>query len=917
LRRSWWIALLLVLMTMFAPLTIDAQAVSYAGLDIVFLIDQSGSMGGKAFSNTSWERPGNDPNGIRFQATQFGIDWLGNFRAQQALFGNDLDINTSVIYFGDRAEIRLAPAAIIPGTLEDWQTERTTLLEPLSEDSYSGQNLGDTDFIDALASALEVLPNNPERLQAIILLTDGEPCSTDRDQCGSIPAWRAHMREVIALQNSEFNATNQLLYAVALVSERNWSEIDGDWATAANNGFARRLERPDEFGVIFNQILTGLGQQLIDTEAESRVQLAIDVRLPQIGLGQAEQAAERGQTEYPMPPYQQLMSLTLFKSRQDARLVLKDPAGTTITSQSDGVNVYGEGTLIEIWQITNPLPGSWTIGTIYSGADGRELADPYGYASLDLLQARFQLNIPRGAAPMLRPVTMAVEALDAQDRLLPLYDQEPGQNYRLTGNITLRSPSGEVIPLAVTPEGSSSRYSTSFTPFSAGAYTVETTVSAQGVSFSATETLNVSTTNVVIEGVRESILESTDQVYMLRFMNAGGAEIPDITTETFEISMIPAAMTCEQPGNTVERLPTPTNTEETLQILAQHSTIGTAQRMCVRVIVRDTAPVNGVQSRTVFNGEYAQVTVRPVQPITFRLIRPQEIPVGESRSINLTTYVPFIPFLDTLLDVPGWETEPIEIAVELVDKESGEALPNMRSLISADDFFTLGILDGSDDNILPDGTYLATTDNPARWSLTLQALPPGEYDLVISAVSGAVGDTDRAVLSDDRIIRLPFTITANVAAQTAQASIVGATGLIGITLFTLLTVLPVWRTRNPVKGTLMLVRQSPDGKLYRVTRNPIDFTQNNLRKVKVPLRDLPVVRPPLTGMTVHSNRKDSVFVDFEVNGVKTPKLVPDNEPIDLGFNDKDGNKYFVIRNRFIQDGERWNSSDNTNEDTKA
>lgn len=901
MRRLLVLALILCCVA-FAPLRSAYMQAVYSGLDVVFLIDQSGSMGGRAFSSTPSNQR-NDPDGIRFQATQFGIDWLGSFRAQQSLFGGAPDISASVIYFGDDAEVQLPLVSLNPSNLDDWQTQRLSLIEPLSETAFTGRNLGNTDFIAAFEAALEVLPQSRERLQAIILLTDGAPCAPERpnfsNNCDVVGEWTAHLRELSGDIQRRFNRENQFIYAVALVPENTWTYVSPNWNNITENGFARRLERPTQFGVVFNEILTDLASQVIAGEADDRAQLGINVSLPQLTASQSAIDARNGSREYEVPPYQQLMSISLFKSRADAELVLLDPFNDPITSKTPGVTVFGEGTLIEIWQIANPIPGPWQIGTRYEDG-GRELSDGYAYASVDLLRARFDLKVPDGFAPMLLPVTLALEALDAQDQVLPLYPPQ----HQLRGSITVVPPEGESFTLPLAMDGNASRYTAHFTPSLPGQYTISTDVNAGEARFLAEETLDVSETRALIEGVQPSILERTDQTYTLRFVNPTGREVEGIEVETFEIIMLPPEASCAQPGERAERLPLPVEQNGRLTINARHQTTGDGQRMCVRVVVRDEAPADGQSLRQVLNQEYARVQVRPVQPVGFRLVRPQELALDEVKPLLLTTYVSLIPGIEAIVQNPEWQVEPIEVGVEVLDKESESPLRNVQADIDPYNFFTVQVLDANDRNLIGADAHLIPTDNPSRWAITIDPLPPGNYTLVIQAVPGALGQTDRAVLTDDSVIRLPMTIIENTAARAEQGVIAGAAGaaLLGLVWFG--GARPVLARVNPVKGTLFFVRRVPDGRLYKVMRNPLDFRDNRFNHIKVPLRDLPVVRPPLTSMLLRT-RRGVPYMEVGVNGVLKTKVIQSDEPIPLDFMDSEGNQYFVVYNRYIHDGQRW------------
>jgi hypothetical protein len=910
LKRTSVIVLIASLLLIIVSWPAAAQTTAYEGLDLVFLIDQSGSMGGKAFSTTV-STDTNDPNGIRFLATRFGIDWLGNFRAQQALFGTQLDINTAVIYFGDEAETQLDWRSITPDNLDAWQSQplRSELLDTLSANAFAGRNLGNTDFIEAFEAAFGLFRGrtNPDRLQAIILLTDGAPCAPERyndSNCDILSAQSRHLQDLSASVNSSFDAPNRFVFAVALDADDSfWSRLQPFWENVTKNGLAQRLERSDQFGVAFNNILTELAGQLV-AEQDERAELGLDVGLPQLSGVQTAISAENGRVEFDVPPYQQLMSISLFKSRQNAELVLLDPFNNPISSSSDGVSAFGEGELIEIWQITNPWPGPWQIGTVYS-ENGSTFADSYANASVDLLQARFDLKVPLGTQPMMGPVELAIEVRDARDELLPLYDE----SYRLAATVTVTAPDGTTLVRALQPEGNSSRYVTRFIPWQPGRdYRIAATAEAEDIRFAAeSDELNVSLTNVLIEGIEPEVLEGIEQSYRLRFVGAGNTGVDDIIVEQYKITMIPETASCDQPGAAAETLPEFIDEGSVLTITATHRTIGANQRMCALVSVRDdTVPEGSSEDpiRVILNDELAQVTVHPVQPVAFRLIRPYEFAVNEVRPIELTVYRPLVPSLDTIIQRPQWQVEPLVVSVELVDRQTGQPLDQLRQSLDAASFFNIDIL-SNDQNILDENVYLNPMNgNLSRWSSEFGSLEPGSYQLIISAPSARIGDTHYAILPENRMLNVPLRVVVDSAAQLEQAVIAGSSSVFALAMFGIAINRLYLKRRNPVRGYLNFIRVAPDGSAYRVLSMPLDFSGNKFNRTTVPLTNLPVVRPPLTSLTVKSRPNSAAYLQIGINGKPHIKEIRDGEAA-LLWSDVDGNAYYVLRNRHVNDGEVW------------
>src|SRR5262245_14409346 len=58
------------------PPTKAQDTPTYTGLDVLFIVDQSGSMSGTGFEG----QLASDPNGLRFEATQYALDTLAGYR---------------------------------------------------------------------------------------------------------------------------------------------------------------------------------------------------------------------------------------------------------------------------------------------------------------------------------------------------------------------------------------------------------------------------------------------------------------------------------------------------------------------------------------------------------------------------------------------------------------------------------------------------------------------------------------------------------------------------------------------------------------------------------------------------------------------------------------------------------------------
>ena len=74
--RAFW-ATLVVLWVIAPPFARATEDIGdWSGVDLVFLLDQSGSMGGQAFAEVLPNEPGNDSQDLRFWAPVFAMEFL-------------------------------------------------------------------------------------------------------------------------------------------------------------------------------------------------------------------------------------------------------------------------------------------------------------------------------------------------------------------------------------------------------------------------------------------------------------------------------------------------------------------------------------------------------------------------------------------------------------------------------------------------------------------------------------------------------------------------------------------------------------------------------------------------------------------------------------------------------------------------
>ena len=157
-------------------------------VDLLLLVDQSGSMGGVPFGMPAdVVTTPNDPAGLRFAAPQAAFNILG---VDRLALHRDAEYRLGVISFGgpnsplqfkaDYAQVTLDLTRIAPTTPREWEATQATLGPSLSPDPWVRQrkNLGSTSFVEPFQLACEQFSRhvvNPAPKRIVILMTDGIP----------------------------------------------------------------------------------------------------------------------------------------------------------------------------------------------------------------------------------------------------------------------------------------------------------------------------------------------------------------------------------------------------------------------------------------------------------------------------------------------------------------------------------------------------------------------------------------------------------------------------------------------------------------------------------------------------------------------------------------------------------------------
>lgn len=442
----------------------DAQQTLYDGLDIVFLVDQSGSM-----ARINGGGIPNDRLGLRFYSLSYAASLLGDFHLY---INQDASFRFSVVNFGRSAEAwDFAPIGssqpiywqtIEPRSRDEWKPQYDQLKSEFDEmiAQYSKKDLGDTNFQIAFREArtqFDQIPNlSGNRLRVIILLTDGQPAL-------DVPGFTAtkHMDDLTLFASKYFPEPNYRIYTIGMIDANDsyWQLVQHYWEEITNDpctDVACPDSAKDRTGLVASNDDVGKRFQEILKELSTVLPVSKDLKY-------VDEAVIPG--PLPVPPYLKSISFAYFKTDPSQKLLLTDPTGASDANIS-GVEIEGIDGPIQMVRISNPQPGQWKVAT-----------DP---ASVDVditmryIFAKSQLDSPLGPQAQYVPLTIKYKLLDDLGNPLPNY---PDPKYRLLVRAKVEA-GGQSWDLTLN-SAADGTYSAEFTPIVSEPHKITVTAESQ------------------------------------------------------------------------------------------------------------------------------------------------------------------------------------------------------------------------------------------------------------------------------------------------------------------------------------------------------------------------------------------------------------------------------------------------------
>ena len=437
---------------------------------IVFLIDQSGSMSGQGGTTTV-----NDPYNLRFQGVQVALDVLTH---DSLAWPSGEGVEVSVINFGSRVEpvpqfLGRMIAAQNDAEVRTLESEIATVLDPKRNPDLP-TFLGNTNFVAAFQAAVDQLSPRPgcppPQRQAIVFLTDGMPW-LDEDEApqywvkGNFST-DAHMK---ALRDYVKQFYQGDIYVIALDNaHRFWGRMQPYWMGIVKD--------PNHLGAVDSAREMAIRIYDIVNEIVQNIPTRAGV-ITQKACGPVQ-----------VPPFTRLITFRFFKQTSGEHLTVQDPQGNVVARDGQGIGgnarVSGANSYIETVRISQPQPGQWVA------TPPTQSAGSYCSVYLEQITWDLKLRTREGVAFTQTPFRLVLATSSGAP-------QGAGTGDMPDVTAWLISPSGQRIDLSLQAT-KNFIYQSTFIPEEPGTYIVQAFMSYQGKNIAGSPTKPLSVDSIEI-----------------------------------------------------------------------------------------------------------------------------------------------------------------------------------------------------------------------------------------------------------------------------------------------------------------------------------------------------------------------------------------------------------------------------------
>lgn len=433
-----WLLLASTLLLLAAPAPAAAQDDAPPGADIVFVVDQSGSMSKGTIKNNRDRRCAperlptcprtapSDPDGLALQAVRDGLEPIFERMVLRSLERGGADAareeyRFGLVLFGGADTPEESVIAAVPLTRIEIARDAQGMLQPnvAAKLPSTPSNLGETAFSRAFGTVCAMLscstPTPPQRKRVVVLLTDGQP-SLDEigfDRTNPAPYFdKLRQKHADLFRNSE-------IWVLGLDgTDQFWSKNVPYWSQIAP-GRTFHLLDPKDIAARFRAI----AQQTVGAPAGT--------------LRTCDAATFR------VSPYRATLTLILEYPDARSRAQISLPDGAKLAKTSPELMGYTRTARSETFIVKDPQPGDWHCDLVGAGVAPR-LRDVPG--SFKLAGVRIE---PLGGQPLSTcdDFNVSVGYLDADGAPIAELPRFP-----LAQTLTI-TVDGQTKTLALAPDG--------------------------------------------------------------------------------------------------------------------------------------------------------------------------------------------------------------------------------------------------------------------------------------------------------------------------------------------------------------------------------------------------------------------------------------------------------------------------------
>lgn len=737
-----------------------ADGPPYNGLDLVLIIDQSGSMGGKDFGSDSHPEP-NDRNQLRFEGTQAIMDILGTLYYSNRI-SETITLRVGMVDFGDHTINPLDKSyeTIAPRTADDWKLQYDDIkplltAQRLKELNAGSKNLGNTDPMLAFAEARRIFEQMQQddeaagvpshRLKAIIVLTDGAPFVPRAPYC-SIPCENFDSAQYFGqfIERVADDFPEHRIFVVALNdSEDNyWPESKGYWETITKN-HATKVDDNRTFGRKMQEILGELIYEAIGLPKPKGVPCG----------------------RVPVRPYLSLVQFTMHKPVVDGNVSVFAPGATKPLQDGDpGVMIIGLDSFIQIARINDPPPGDWRLECPFDLADRPDILEQE-------VEIQTSLESLKGLHAQGLPVRVEVRLYGSSGELLKEYADK---RFALDIKATIVGPT-KTFEISL-PRVSDGIYAGSFIPEESGDFTAQVLATTYDPDGNQLIIVNTKPSPFAVEPLQSgwrggaTFLQYQDVPleYELRYRSGAPFALSGLIESGYQVN----AQATVKSGSQSWTVPLTLGLAGTLTGKLRTDASGTYQHSLV-VKIKDGAGNESV----LVNGPVGQFLVTPTTLVRFALVKPT------TKQIE-TALMPFSP----------WN---FEVEVEYRDVDNKPLAPTSCFDGTPSQFFDLRVTDPNKKDRSKE-LVLKPTASPGRYRATTTSLSDlGIYRIEVAPIAKLKPNC----LYDVTAIAANVEVVEN---RTQYAARLGGMGVLGLLFLGALVwgFVEILSRRNPLKGTL-------------------------------------------------------------------------------------------------------------------